>query len=181
MSPSHISLHNKQFAPYLSAQQLTDAIRQLAVRLNQDYADKQPLFVAVLNGSFMFAADLMKEMQIPCEITFIRVSSYVGTSSTGKVKELLGMYEEVADRHLVILEDIVDTGHTIRMLLDTLNARQPASLEVATLFLKPECLQHELDLRYVGLSIPNDFIVGYGLDYDGLGRNYPDVYKAVGE
>ena len=179
MNPDYISLHNKQFKPYLSAARLAAAIQDLAAQLNQDYAAKTPMFVAVLNGSFMFAADLLKALHIPCEVSFIRVTSYQGTSSTGKVQEVLGLTEEVAGRHLVILEDIVDTGHTMRMLLDTLAARQPASLEVATLFLKPECLQHELPIRYVGLSIPNDFIVGYGLDYDGLGRNYPDVYQAV--
>ncbi|UOG76018.1 hypoxanthine phosphoribosyltransferase [Hymenobacter tibetensis] len=179
MNPDHISLHNKQFEPYLSAERLMAAITELAVQLNQEYANKTPLFVAVLNGSFMFAADLMKAMHIPCEISFIRVASYQGTSSTGKVQEVLGLTEDIAGRHVVVLEDIVDTGHTMKMLLDTLGAQAPASLEVATLFMKPECLQHELAIRYVGLSIPNDFIVGYGLDYDGLGRNYPDVYKAV--
>ena len=179
MNPDHISLHNKQFEPYLSAAQLTAAIREVATRINQEYAGQQVLFVVVLNGSFMFAADLLKEISLDCEICFIRVASYQGTSSTGEVKEVLGLTEEIQGRHAIILEDIVDTGHTMQMLLDTLGARQPASLEVATLFLKPECLQHELPLRYVGLSIPNDFIVGYGLDFDGLGRNYPDVYKAV--
>lgn len=179
MPTSNISLHNKQFAPYLSAAQLAAAIQQLADQLNQEYADKRPLFVSVLNGAFIFTADLLKALTIDCEVTFIRVASYSGTSSTGKVKEVLGLYEELAGRHVVILEDIVDTGHTMKMLLEMLRAQQPASLEVATLFLKPECLQHALDVRYVGLSIPNDFIVGYGLDYDGLGRNYPDVYKAV--
>ncbi|MFD2786700.1 hypoxanthine phosphoribosyltransferase [Hymenobacter rubripertinctus] len=179
MTPDHISLHNKQFEPYLSAQELTTAIRDVAARLNQEYAGQQLLFVVVLNGSFMFAADLLKEISLPCEVCFIRVASYQGTSSTGEVKQVLGLTEDLRGRHVVILEDIVDTGHTMRMLLDTLGAQAPASLEVATLFLKPECLQHELALRYVGLSIPNDFIVGYGLDFDGLGRNYPDVYKAV--
>ncbi|SHL54586.1 hypoxanthine phosphoribosyltransferase [Hymenobacter psychrotolerans] len=179
MNPDYISLHGKQFEPYLSAQELSASIQQVADRLNQEYAGKQPLLVAVLNGSFMFAADLMKALQIPCEITFIRVASYQGTSSTGTVQEVLGLTEELQGRHVIIVEDIVDTGHTMRMLLDTLGASQPASLEVATLFLKPECLQHELPIRYIGLSIPNDFIVGYGLDFDGLGRNYPDVYKAV--
>ncbi|MCR5887046.1 hypoxanthine phosphoribosyltransferase [Hymenobacter sp. J193] len=179
MTPPTITLHDKQFAPYLSAAQLQACVGELAARLNQDYAGKQPLFVAVLNGSFMFAADLLKQLHIPCEITFIRVASYVGTGSTGKVQEVMGLYESLTDRHVVLLEDIVDTGHTMRMLLDTLGAQNPASLEVATLFLKPECLQHELDLRYIGREIPNDFIVGYGLDYDGLGRNYPDVYTVV--
>ncbi|MCB2379740.1 hypoxanthine phosphoribosyltransferase [Hymenobacter sp. BT635] len=179
MPLSTISLHDKQFAPYLTAGQITAAVRELAAQLNRDYAGKQPLFIAVLNGSFMFAADLLKEIQLPCEIAFIRVASYEGTSSTGTVREIMGLQEEVAGRDLVILEDIVDTGHTMKALLELLRAKNPASVEVATLFLKPECLQHELALRYVGLSIPNDFIVGYGLDYDGLGRNYPDVYTAV--
>ncbi|TGD82973.1 hypoxanthine phosphoribosyltransferase [Hymenobacter wooponensis] len=179
MNPDHISLHNKQFEPYLPAAKLTTAIQELAAKINQDYAGQTPLFVAVLNGSFMFVADLMKYIQLDCEVSFVKVASYQGTSSTGTVKEVLGLSEEIKDRHVIILEDIVDTGHTMRMLLDTFNDKQPASLEVATLFLKPECLQHELPIRYVGLSIPNDFIVGYGLDYDGLGRNLPDVYKAV--
>jgi hypoxanthine phosphoribosyltransferase len=179
MNLDHISLHDKQFEPYLPASQLGASIRQLATQLNHDYAGKTPLLVAVLNGSFMFAADLMKALAIECEICFIRVASYQGTSSTGTVQEVLGLTEEIRGRHVIIVEDIVDTGHTMRRLLDTLGAHQPESLEVATLFLKPECLQHELPIRYVGLSIPNDFIVGYGLDFDGLGRNYPDVYKAV--
>ncbi|RPD46885.1 hypoxanthine phosphoribosyltransferase [Hymenobacter sediminis] len=179
MTPDHISLHNKQFEPYLSAAQLSDAVQAVAARINQDYAGQTPLFVAVLNGSFMFVADLMKHIALDCEVSFVKVASYQGTSSTGEVKELLGLTEELQGRPVIILEDIVDTGHTMRMLLNTLAEKQPDSLEVATLFLKPECLQHELSIRYVGLSIPNDFIVGYGLDYDGLGRNYPDVYKAV--
>ncbi|RSK48380.1 hypoxanthine phosphoribosyltransferase [Hymenobacter rigui] len=179
MTPDHISLHNKQFEPYLSAAELQAAIKQVATQLNQDYAGQPVMFVVVLNGSFMFAADLLKEVSLPCEVCFIRVASYQGTNSTGEVKEVLGLTEDLKGRHVIIVEDIVDTGHTMRMLLETLGKQQPASLEVATLFLKPECLQHELALRYVGLSIPNDFIVGYGLDFDGLGRNYPDVYKAV--
>ncbi|MFC4793342.1 hypoxanthine phosphoribosyltransferase [Hymenobacter endophyticus] len=159
--------------------ELQAAIKQVATQLNQDYAGQPVIFVVVLNGSFMFAADLLKEISVPCEVCFIRVASYQGTSSSGEVKEVLGLTEDLRGRHVVIVEDIVDTGHTMRMLLDTLGGQQPASLEVATLFLKPECLQQELSLRYVGLSIPNDFIVGYGLDFDGLGRNYPNVYKAV--
>ncbi|WP_082318175.1 hypoxanthine phosphoribosyltransferase [Hymenobacter sp. DG25A] len=179
MPLSTISLHDKEFSPYLSANELSTAIRLLAQRLNEEYANRQPLFVAVLNGSFMFAADLLKEITIPCEITFIRVASYEGTGSTGHIQQVLGLREEVKERHVVLLEDIVDTGNTMQLLLEQFNKQEPASLEVATLFMKPECLLHDLHIRYVGLSIPNDFIVGYGLDYDGLGRNYPDVYKAV--
>jgi hypoxanthine phosphoribosyltransferase len=179
MSQPLITLHDKQFTPYLPGQQIQASIQEVARRINEDYAGRQPLLVAVLNGSFMFVADLMKGLNVACEVAFIRVSSYSGTSSTGEIKEVLGLLEDVAGRDLIIVEDIVDTGHTMRALLDQLQARNPASLAVATLFMKPECLQHELDIRYVGLEIPNDFIVGYGLDYDGLGRNYPDVYKAL--
>lgn len=179
MSLSNISLHDKQFSPYLPAARIAAVTREVAARLNHDYAGKCPLFVAVLNGSFMFAADLLKEITIDCEISFIRFASYEGTSSTGTVKEIMGLREEVAGRDLIIIEDIVDTGHTMRALLAAFTAKQPATLEVATLFMKPDCLQYELPIRYVGLPIPNDFIVGYGLDYDGLGRNLPDVYKVI--
>ncbi|WP_400192001.1 hypoxanthine phosphoribosyltransferase [Hymenobacter sp. B81] len=179
MPQASISLHNKAFAPYLPEARLTDAVRAVAARLNQDYADQVPLFVAVLNGSFMFAADLLKEITVPCEVTFIRVASYEGTGSTGQVKEILGLQEDVRGRHLVILEDIVDTGHTMQALLAQLRALEPASVEVATLLIKPDCLQHPLHVKYQGLAIPNDFVVGYGLDYDGLGRNYRDLYRAV--
>ena len=174
-----ITLHDKQFKPYLSAPQLAAATRAVAERINQDYAGRCPLFVAVLSGSFMFAADLLKHVTVDCEIAFIRVASYEGTQSTGSIKELLGLHEDVRGRDVIILEDIVDTGHTMQALLAQLKEKQPASLEIATLFFKPASLRHELSLRYVGLEIPNDFIVGYGLDYDGLGRNLPDVYVAA--
>ena len=174
-----VTLHGKEFKPYLSADELAAAVGAVARRLNQDYAGRCPLFVAVLSGSFMFAADLLKHVTVDCEIAFIRVASYEGTQSTGQLKELLGLHESLRGRDVIILEDIVDTGHTMRALLGQLAEKEPASLEVATLFFKPASLQHELTLRYVGREIPNDFIVGYGLDYDGLGRNLPDVYVAV--
>lgn len=175
----NVSLHGKEFTPYLSASHLAAAVQSLGVRISQDYAGRCPLFVAVLNGSFMFAADLLKHITVDCEIAFIRVASYEGTQSTGQLREVLGLQEAIEGRDLIILEDIVDTGHTMQALLRQLTAKKPASLEVATLFFKPASLQHPLALRYVGLEIPNDFIVGYGLDYDGLGRNLPDVYVAV--
>lgn len=174
-----VSIHQKEFSIYFSEAQLAVAVQALAARINDDYAGRCPLFVAVLTGSFMFAVDLLKHVTVECEIAFIRVASYEGTQSSGQVKELLGLHEDVTGRDVIILEDIVDTGHTMRAIFDQLAAKKPASLEVATLFFKPASLQHELSLRYVGLEIPNDFIVGYGLDYDGLGRNLPDVYVAV--
>ena len=179
MGNSHISIHNKEFRPYLSAAQLDEVVSKLGARLSADYAGQKPLFVVVLTGGFMFAADLLKHFTGECEIVFIRVASYEGTGSTGVVQEILGLREEVQDRHLVIVEDIVDTGTTMHHLMPTLLAKGPASVEIAALFFKPASLRHELSVRYVALEIPNDFVVGYGLDYDGLGRNLPDVYVAV--
>lgn len=179
MPQANISLHNKEFTPYLTEAELLAAVRRVGAELSRDYAGQTPLLIAVLNGSFMFASDLLKELTIDCEISFIRVASYAGTSSTGEVKEILGLQDAVEGRHVVIVEDIVDTGHTMKMLLEQIGAQRPASLEVATFLMKPECLQHALHIKYQGLSIPNKFVVGYGLDYDGLGRNYRDLYQAV--
>ena len=179
MSEPLITLHDKAFRPYLPAKRLHAALDELAARLNQDYAGRRPLFVVVLTGAFMFATDLLRRITGECEIVFIRVASYEGTGSTGVVQEVLGLREEVAGRHLVLVEDIVDTGATLHYLLPRLRAQNPASVEVATLFFKPDSLRYELSLKYVGLRIPNDFVVGYGLDYDGLGRNLPAVYVAA--
>ena len=179
MGHSHITIHNKAFRPYLSAAQLDEAVANLGARLSADYAGRKPLFVVVLTGGFMFASDLLKHFTEPCEIVFIRVASYEGTESSGTVQEILGLREEVQNRHLIIVEDIVDTGTTMHHLLPTLLSKGPASVEIATLFFKPASLRHQLSLRYVALEIPNDFVVGYGLDYDGLGRNLPDVYVAA--
>ncbi|EJF11289.1 hypoxanthine phosphoribosyltransferase [Pontibacter sp. BAB1700] len=154
-------------------------IVMLAEQIEQDYAGKNPLFLAVLNGSFMFTADLMKRINIPCEISFIRMSSYQDMQSTGHVKEVLGLTENIEGRDVLIIEDIVDTGHTVNALLHQLQEKNPSSLEIVTLLMKPECLQHQLDVKYVAKSIPNDFVVGYGLDYNGLGRNLRDIYKIV--
>jgi len=179
MDPRTIQLHDCEFNTYISEEEIIARVVMLAEQLDQDYANKQPLFLAVLNGSFMFVADLLKRVSIPCEVSFIRLASYQDTRSTGKVKEILGLTEDVQNRHVVVLEDIVDTGHTVHGLLEQLRARNPASVEVATLLLKPECLQHPLDIKYVAKPIPNDFVVGYGLDYNGLGRNLRDIYKIV--
>ncbi|MBD2721812.1 MULTISPECIES: phosphoribosyltransferase [Hymenobacter] len=179
MGHSQITIHNKAFRPYLSAAQLDEAVTELAARLSAEYAGRQPLFVVVLTGGFMFASDLLKKYTGECEIVFIRVASYEGTESSGLVQEILGLREEVQGRDLIIVEDIVDTGTTMHHLLPTLLAKGPASVEIAALFFKPASLRHELTVRYVAREIPNDFVVGYGLDYDGLGRNLPDVYVAV--
>lgn len=179
MGQSHITIHNKEFRPYLSVDQLDEVVASLGARLSADYAGQKPLFVVVLTGGFMFASDLLKRFVGECEIVFIRVASYMGTDSTGVVQDILGLREEVQGRHLIIVEDIVDTGTTMHHLLPTLLEKGPASVEIAALFFKPASLRHELSVRYVAQEIPNDFVVGYGLDYDGLGRNLPDVYVAV--
>ncbi|QNF33826.1 hypoxanthine phosphoribosyltransferase [Adhaeribacter swui] len=177
MSATTVELHDKEFEIYLRESQIKLAIEKLAARINQDYAGRTPLFLAVLNGSFMFASDLMKEMRIPCEISFVKLASYQNTQSTGSVKELVGLNENLTGRDVIILEDIVDTGHTVHQLLEKLQTHVTATIEIASLLLKPACLQHELQIKYAALSIPNDFVVGYGLDYNGLGRNLRHLYK----
>lgn len=162
--------------PFIGQDQLQHRIAELALQINADYGDTCPLLVVVLNGAFLFAADLMKNITIDCEITFIRVASYEQTNSTGTVKQILGLKESVEGRHLILVEDIVDTGLTIANLRDQLLAQSPASLSVATLLFKPAALKEAVDLKYVGFEIENRFVVGYGLDYDGLGRNSKEIF-----
>jgi hypoxanthine phosphoribosyltransferase len=180
MSLPQITLHDKTFESYLPEQQILQAIEMMAARINADYEGKKPLFLAVLNGAFMFAADLMKAVSLSCEISFIRVSSYQDMNSTGQVSEVIGLKESVQDRHIIILEDIVDTGQTVYALLQNISGKKPASIEIAALLIKPDCVQHPLQVKYIGKSIPNDFVVGYGLDYNGLGRNLRDIYTVMG-
>lgn len=172
-----MTIKDKEFVPYLESKRIQETITQLASRINQDYAGKTPLLLAVLNGSFMFAADLMRNLNIPVEISFIRLSSYKSTRSSGRVKELIGLEENIFGRHLIIVEDIVDTGLTMRHLLNELQELGPKSLEVATLLHKSEATKEVIDLKYVGFVIPKKFVVGYGLDYDGQGRNLNDIYS----
>ena len=174
-----IKIKDLEFIPYVTHSDILERIRELAIKINQDYENKNPLFIAVLNGSFMFASDLMKRVDVRSELTFIKVSSYEGTESTGSIKEMIGIGQSITDRHVVIIEDIVDTGHTINHLLNEMSKMDPSSLEVITLFSKPDSHESNIDLKYVGFDIPNKFIVGYGLDYDGYGRNYQDVYQLV--
>jgi hypoxanthine phosphoribosyltransferase len=179
MTAGRITLHDKTFEINIPASQIRQANESLGARISADYKDKKPLFLAILNGAFMFSADLLKEITIPCEISFLRVSSYQDMLSTGQVNEIIGLNEDIRNRHIIILEDIVDTGHTAYALLQNLISQEPASIEIATLLLKPESVQHPLQVKYTGISIPNDFVVGYGLDYNGLGRNLRDIYKVI--
>ena len=176
-----ITIGSKQFIPYLREETILQRVAALAETINKDYQDKDPLFIGILNGSFMFASDLLKKITIPCELSFIRVSSYEGIESSGAVKQVLGLQENIFNKHVVILEDIVDSGLTMEQVLAHLQERGPRSLEVATLLLKPECLERDLKLPYVGFEIPDKFVVGYGLDYDGQGRNLKDIYQLAEE
>ncbi|MBC7418555.1 MAG: hypoxanthine phosphoribosyltransferase [Pedobacter sp.] len=175
-----ITVANKEFEIFLDKEMIQNRINQIGGRLNADYQGKCPLIIGVLNGSFLFMADLVKELQINCEIAFIRLRSYEGTKTTGKIKELMGLPEDLKARDIIIVEDIVDTGLTIDHILKRVKEQEPESLKVCALLLKPLSLKKEVpELAYVGFEIPDDFVVGYGLDYDGLGRNSSDIYKAV--
>ena len=153
----------------------------MAEKINRDMEGKNPLFLAVLNGAFMFASDLMKRLTIPCEISFVKLASYQGVTSSGKVKEVIGINEDISGRHVIIIEDIVESGLTIKRMLESLGTRNPASVHVCTLLYKPEKMRNDIDIEYVAMRIPNDFVVGYGLDYNQQGRNLKDIYSLVEE
>lgn len=172
-----VKIKDKEFGIFIESKEIEKSIDQISEKINTDLKDKDPIFVAILNGAFMFASELMKRVTIPCEITFVRLASYQGTSSTEKIKEVLGLTENIEGRTIVIVEDIVDTGNTMTSLLEQFNKLNPKEIKIATLLFKPEALKKELKLDYVALEIPSDFIVGYGLDYDGFGRNLNDIYK----
>jgi hypoxanthine phosphoribosyltransferase len=174
---SLIQVHDKKFVPYLTVAQIDEQIKRLANEINKDYAGKRPLFIAILNGSFMFASDLFKELSGEPEICFIKLASYKGTSSTGNVITSIGLDESLTGRDVVVLEDIVDTGKTLNEFLPQLYNQQPASLKIVSLLHKPEALQYPIKIDYLGFSVPNKFLLGYGLDYDGMGRNLKEIYR----
>lgn len=176
---SVIQIKDKRFKTFIPEEQIMKEVARVADEINRDLSGTNPLFISVLNGSFMFTADLMKHLTMPCEVSFVKLASYEGTSSTGKVKELVGLGDDITGRTVVIVEDIVDTGLTMKQLVETLRARGSKDIKIATLLVKPDKLKVELDINYVAMNIPNDFIVGYGLDYDGLGRNYRDIYTVI--
>lgn len=177
---ANVQVHDKSFEIYLSEQTIQERIAALAAQINQDYAGRRPFFVTILNGSFMFAADLFKHLTIDAEICFIKLASYKGTKSTGNVITTIGLEDDLFGKDVVIVEDIVDTGKTLHNFLPKLEHQQPRSLKIATLLHKPEATQFPLTLDYIGFSIPNKFVVGYGLDYDGLGRNLKEIYQVIG-
>ena len=171
-----IELHGKHFRPYITAEEIAVEVKRVAEELFAEYNDEEPLFIGVLNGAFVFMADLMRQYPGPCDMSFVKVRSYSGMESTGKVTEVIGLSDRVKGRPVVLIEDIVDTGNTMVALHNIFEGHEPASLKLATLFYKPEAYKQDLPVDFVGREIGNEFIVGYGLDYDGLGRNLPHVY-----
>lgn len=178
---SIVKIKDKSFRVSISEAEIKNRVKLLAQQMSKDLEGKNPLFLAVLNGSFIFAADLMREMTIPCEISFVKLASYQGTTSTGKIKEVIGINEDLSGRTVVIVEDIVESGQTMKRMIESLGTRNPASVQICTLFFKPEKLKEDLTLDYVAFRIPDDFILGYGLDYDQQGRGLKDVYTIISE
>jgi hypoxanthine phosphoribosyltransferase len=172
-----IKIHDKHFSAFISAQKIARRVAEMGQRISVDYAGKRPLFLSVLNGAFIFAADLVRAVDVECEMTFVKLTSYKGTSTTGNVQTVLGLDADLRGRHIIIVEDIVDTGNTLHNFMKELNKNDPASVAIAACFFKPDALKHPLVIDYLGFEIPDKFIVGYGLDYDGLGRNLPDVLQ----
>ena len=171
-----VKIKDKEFIPMISEEEIKRRVKELAAQISKDMAGKNPLLLAVLNGSFVFAADLMREITIESEISFVKLASYQGTTSTGTVKEVIGINENLSGRTVIIVEDIVESGLTMKRMIESLGTRNPASVHICTLLLKPDCLKVDLDIEYAAFSIPNDFIVGYGLDYDQQARNLKDIY-----
>lgn len=175
-----VKLHDKEFEILLEHDTINKRTRLIAIQLNVDYENRCPIFIGVLNGSFLFMADLLKEIDLSCEVNFIRVTSYHGTNSTGQIKEAFGLPNNLHNKDVILVEDIVDTGMTLQYILKQVYAQHPASVTVCSLLFKPAALQEAIpELGYVGFEIPNEFVVGYGLDYDGLGRNLKDIYRAI--
>ena len=176
---AQITIKDKTFKTSIPEAEILKRIQVVADRINHDMKDKNPLLLAVLNGSFIFAADLMRMLTIPCEISFVKLASYQGTTSTGTIKEVLGINEDLTNRTVIIVEDIVETGLTMKRMIETLGTRNPESIHICSLLVKPERLQVPLEIDYAVMEIPNDFILGYGLDYDHQGCNLRDIYTIV--
>ena len=174
-----LKVHDKEFEPYLSSKEIDEQVNRLAAEINRDFRDKKPLFIAILNGAFMFAADLFKHIEVEAEICFIKLASYRGVKSTGKVITAIGLDIDIFDRDVIVIEDIVDTGKTLSQFLPQLVHQHPATLKVAALLHKPAAMVHSIKIDYLGFTIPDKFVLGYGLDYDGLGRNLGEIYQLV--
>jgi len=174
-----IKVHDKEFFSYITSQEIEEQVARIAAEINRDYEGKKPLFIAILNGAFIFAADLFKHLTVEAEICFIKLASYKGVKSTGKVITAIGLDIDLYSREVIIIEDIVDTGKTLSQFLPQLEHHHPASLKIASLLHKPEAMVHPIKIDYLGFTIPNKFVIGYGLDYDGLGRNIKEIYQLM--
>jgi hypoxanthine phosphoribosyltransferase len=174
-----ITVKDKKFTISIPNSSIINAVSGIAEQINHDYKGKNPLFIVVLNGAFIFAADLLKKINLNCELSFVKLASYSGTQSTNKVKEIIGLVEDVKGRDVIIVEDIIDTGITMQTIISELKIKEPASVRIATLLFKPDAFEKNFKIDYICMNIPNRFIVGYGLDYDGYGRNLPDIYTIV--
>ena len=174
-----IKILEKEFEVFIPQARIQEVISDIAERINNDLAGREVIFMGILNGAFMFASDLFRQISLDCRITFVKLASYSGTSSTGYVKKLIGINETIKDKYVVILEDIIDTGATLESIIKQLSGHEPKEIRIATMLIKPEAYQKNISLDYVGIEIPNDFVVGYGLDYKGYGRNLADIYREV--
>jgi hypoxanthine phosphoribosyltransferase len=174
-----VTIEDKTFGIYIQDQDIQQAIQTIANEINVLYTDKKPIFISVLNGAFMFTADLLKKIEVPCELSFIKLSSYSGTTSTGTVKEIVGLQEEIVGRDVIVIEDIIDTGITMQKIISQLGLKNPSSIRIATLLLKPDSVKVPIKPDFVCFSIPDKFVVGYGLDLNGIGRNLPDIYQLI--
>lgn len=177
---STIKVHDKEFIPYLTSDEIQKQVARVAAEINNEYKNKKPLFIAILNGAFIFAADLFKQIDLEAEIAFIKLASYKGVKSSGKVITAIGLDADLYGRDVIIVEDIVDTGKTLSQFLPQLDHQHPASLKIAALLHKPDAMVHPIKIDYLGFTIPNKFVLGYGLDFDGLGRNIKEIYQLVG-
>lgn len=173
---STMIVHQRNFEPFIDSNTIAQRVQAIAVEINQHYEGKNPLFLAVLNGAFIFAADLLRHIAVQSEISFVKIASYEGTQSSGEIKQLIGFTESLYNRHVIILEDIIDTGLSMLHILEQVNAQHPASVSVATLLLKPASLRVPINVNYTGFEIESRFVLGYGMDYDGIGRNLPHIY-----
>lgn len=176
---NNIKVLDKEFAPYISQVEIESEIRRIATQINRDMQDKNPLFLVMLNGAFMFAAELLKNIEIDCETSFVKYSTYDGTHSTCEAKELIGLNSSLKGRNIVIVEDIIDSGFTMSCLIQKLQSMEVASIKIATMLFKPNAFKFDYKIDYIGMNIGNEFIVGYGLDYNEHGRNYPLIYQVV--
>lgn len=174
-----VKIRDKEFAIYIPSGRIEERIKEIGRQINEDLDGESPIFISVLNGAFLFTADLIKQITIPCEVTFIRMSSYEGITSTGNMNQVLGLKESIEGRVVVVVEDIVDTGNTVVSILSELKKHRPAEIKIASLLLKPKALKHNIQVDYLGFEVPNNFLLGYGLDYNGFGRNLNDIYTLV--